>query len=169
MNYKGEVFFFLSFTDACYRTYFSTAQVFFLIYNSLFVIFFRWRSASAVKRAMEDKVRCIISINKALLNEKNILAERTRWRKHCYPIHVPSKQFLRIIFPRTECFSPRYVGSISGRCSGNAPALLSRKGTKTAGTQKRPYVGGDREALPIYVPNLTLHLQIQPSWFRCCR
>ena len=34
------------------------------------VIFFRWRSASAVKRAMEDKVRCIISTIKTLTNEK---------------------------------------------------------------------------------------------------
>lgn len=49
---------------------FQQNEFFFLVYSSLFVIFFRWRSASAVKRAMEDKVRCIISTSKVLANEK---------------------------------------------------------------------------------------------------
>lgn len=49
---------------------FQQSEFFFLVYNSLFVIFFRWRSASAVKRAMEDKVRCIISTSKVWANEK---------------------------------------------------------------------------------------------------
>ena len=70
MNHTGELFFFFSFTEACHGALVSTERVLFLVYNSLFVIFLRWRSASAVKRAMEDKVCCIISTNKTLANEK---------------------------------------------------------------------------------------------------
>ena len=107
MNYRGEVFSFFHRSSLLCPSFNRTS---FFVYNSLFVIFFRWRSASAVKRAMEDKVRCIISTNKTLENEKIYLLTEKRWRKHCYLIHVPRKQPLRIIFPWTECFSPRLRG-----------------------------------------------------------